>query len=93
MGWNGGSELMDEIIDAHVDASLDYNTKYEIYLRIIRAFMNMDADTLDECLGRDVAYDRALREIYEDAGFGDELPAEDYSDYTDDEDTNYGDDD
>lgn len=85
MGWASGSHLMDEIIDAVTESVTDYNTKFEIFTKVIHAFMDADADTLDECLGRDIAYDRALRAIYEEQGIGDELAEEDLSDYYDNE--------
>lgn len=66
MGWSGGSLLMSEVIAAlqnHVD---DEDVRKEIYLEIIEAFEDKDADTLDECVDEDPAFREALLELHPD---------------------------
>jgi hypothetical protein len=63
MGWNTGSSLFDEIIIAANDAELSSDQKRILYERLIPAFENLDADTLDECLGEDEVFDEVLKEL------------------------------
>ena len=64
MGFASGSEVMDTVIAAiqeHVD---DDNIRVKMYEQIAEAFWGvMDCDTLDECMGVDPAYDKALENI------------------------------
>lgn len=64
MGWSGGSLLMSEVIAAihnHVD---DEDIRKEIYLEIIDAFEDKDADTLDECCDEDIAFEEAYSDLH-----------------------------
>lgn len=72
MGWSGGSELMNELIDAMNDEKIDAYAQHRIYMRVIESFESADCDTLCECLGRDPVFDDAyftlnpdVREYYE----------------------------
>jgi hypothetical protein len=49
MGWSGGSELMNEIIDVLNDERIDAEAKFRIYKKLIDAFTSQDCDTLHEC--------------------------------------------
>jgi putative N-acetylmannosamine-6-phosphate epimerase len=60
MGWAGGSELMNEVIGVLKKHVTDADVRVAAYAGLIRAFQNHDCDTLDECEGRDAAFDAAL---------------------------------
>lgn len=68
MGWAGGSELMAGIIrstNRHfgkvvVGDGEIFDQRMLFYDDLIRLFENHDCDTLDECLGRDQAFDSAI---------------------------------
>jgi hypothetical protein len=66
MGWAGGSSLFDDLIDSLLEHNIEYQKRVDIYLNMINAFENEDCDTLQECFGRDSAYDEAFRLIHED---------------------------
>jgi hypothetical protein len=61
MGWASGSSLMCEVIEA-AKRELDCGGKSKIafYRAVIRAFEAEDCDTLDECIGVDRLFDKAL---------------------------------
>lgn len=66
MGWASGSFLFEEIITIlkeHVPSSA---RRVKIYEGLIKAFEAEDCDTLEECLGRDKAFDCALAFIREE---------------------------
>lgn len=72
MGWSGGSILFNEVIDtirreteSIVKETLGHEMRKRIYNSLIVAFQEIgDCDTLDECRGRDKAFDEAWFEIY-----------------------------
>lgn len=64
MGWSSGSLLMSEIIEAIQNNVDDDEVRTQIYAEIIEAFEDKDADTLDECLDEDPAFDEAYRELH-----------------------------
>ena len=63
MGWSGGSELFDKVIDAVQPRVPDAATRKAIYLDLIPAFQDYDWDTEDECMDRDPMFDAAYREL------------------------------
>ena len=64
MGWSSGSRLMSDIIESLLEHVEDEEARRNIYLEIISAFEDADADTLDECLEEDEAFDEAYRELH-----------------------------
>ena len=63
MGWSGGSEVMDGIIDAlKSDPNISERSRYKAYKKIIPVLEGRDWDTQGECLKQDPAYDRALKD-------------------------------
>lgn len=64
MGWASGSMLMSEIIATLKSKVDDEDLRAEIYAEIITAFEDYDADTLDECLDEDEAFNEAYNEIH-----------------------------
>lgn len=68
MGWASGSGMMDEIIDAMNEVGLDEVTRKELYEKFIEIFENQDCDTLQECEGKDTAFDDALKTVHPDWG-------------------------
>lgn len=64
MGWASGSSLMDEIIDAAIEVGIDEVTRREFYEKIIESFEDQDCDTLQECEGKDTAFDAALKSAH-----------------------------
>lgn len=61
MGWSRGGELMDVVIAAMMRTAAGTEPRSAIYEDLIEAFWNADADTLEECMGVDPAFDVALR--------------------------------
>lgn len=59
MGWASGSRLMSDLIDSVRDNVESFQSRVELYIEMIHNFQDADCDTLDECLGRDVAFDEA----------------------------------
>ena len=64
MGWASGSGLMSEVISAIKEAGVDFEKRVEIYTDLIGIFESHDCDTMDECMGEDKAFDKAMRESY-----------------------------
>jgi hypothetical protein len=62
MGWSSGSELMKEVLDALDEHVHDVTTRYQIFKKLIPVWRMQDCDTLDELVGDDPAFDRALKE-------------------------------
>ena len=60
MGRARGSMIMSEVISAmsHV---IDVKVREKVYLILIPVFEDQDCDTLDECIGEDIAFDAALK--------------------------------
>jgi hypothetical protein len=63
MGWCGGSSLMEILIDSLKKNVKDAKKRIAIYEDMIRAFMDEDWDTVDECIGMDPAFDAALKRV------------------------------
>lgn len=63
MGWSSGSRLMSGIIDSAKRHIKNDNVRMKFYEEIITAFEDEDCDTLEECLGEDKAFDKALENI------------------------------
>lgn len=63
MGWNGGSELMDQVIDALKKAKVPEEMRKDVYAKLIPAFEDHDCDVLDECTGKDKAYDQVYQQV------------------------------
>lgn len=64
MGWASGSVLMSDIIATLQDHIDDDDLRAEIYIDIINAFEAADADTLDECLDEDPAFENAYYDVH-----------------------------
>jgi hypothetical protein len=64
MGWASGSSLMSDIIATIQENVDDHDIRVQIYVDIINAFEDKDADTLDECLDEDEAFDEAYTEVH-----------------------------
>lgn len=64
MGWGSGSYIFLELIEVIKPNVLDDGVRKGIYVKLIPVFEAMDWDTQDECLGKDPAYDTALRELH-----------------------------
>ena len=66
MGWSSGSLLFNEVINTIKNNVVDdYKCRKIIYRSLITAFEEIgDCDTLDECRGKDEAFDEAWFELY-----------------------------
>jgi len=64
MGWNNGSALMDDVIEAVRETGLAHGARYRLYMKLIPAFQDYDWDTETECMGSDDAFDQALQELH-----------------------------
>lgn len=67
MGWSGGTELMTVVIEELQKICLP-QARQRFYAKVIKAFMEEDWDTENECLGLDPSYDRALKQIWKKQG-------------------------
>lgn len=72
MGWASGSSIFDEIIKAVKRNVPDERKRRNIYRTTIRAFRDQDWDTEYECIGRDKAFDEALKQENKRLGYDDE---------------------
>ncbi|MDR3503035.1 MAG: hypothetical protein P4L79_10695 [Legionella sp.] len=63
MSWSSGSNLFSEIIDTLIDNGVPDESRYNIYLDLIRVFEDEDCDTLDECKEDDPQFKRAFIEV------------------------------
>lgn len=61
MSWNGGSEIMSQII-SNIKDKMDPEDRETLYKELITAFEDKDCDTLYECLKEDPAFDKAYKE-------------------------------
>lgn len=61
MGWGSGAELLEEVIKI-IDPWLSGNEggTLDVYVNLIDAFWECDADTLDDLVGKTKLLDRAL---------------------------------
>lgn len=75
MGWSGGSELMNEVIEAVKAEVLDADARMRIYEPIYRAFRKEDWDTVGESLGLDEAFDVVVKA--DRSGWYDDDPEDD----------------
>lgn len=66
MGWSSGSEIFSEIIESLIEAEVEDSQRETIYNRLIEVFVDMDCDTLYECLDKDSVFDKCLNELYPD---------------------------
>jgi hypothetical protein len=67
MGWSSGSELFGEVVRILEDKISD-NEKKDIYIDLIIAFENMDAELFGDFYSRGDKYlDEAFEELYPDA--------------------------
>ncbi len=66
MGWSSGSAVFSEIIGVLKDKVEDIPLREEIYEELIPIFENSDCDTLDECLGTDIAFDTVFKGLNPD---------------------------
>lgn len=64
MGWGSGSLIMNKVIDAVKPHVTDFHARKEIYTPIIEALEDGDWDTQDESLGKDAAFDAALKGLH-----------------------------
>lgn len=62
MSFSTGSMIFDGIIDTLQSHVSDFETRVAIYRDLIEVFKDFDCDNLDECVGRDKAFDKALNE-------------------------------
>lgn len=61
MGWGSASGHMNRLIDAMVKHVPDARARRAVYRAMIREFRAGDWDTDGDCIGRDPAFDAALR--------------------------------
>ncbi len=61
MGWASGSQLMNRIITSVKSSGLFEEQRQRVYRDLIVAFQDEDWDTELECLGKDPAFDAALK--------------------------------
>jgi len=64
MGWGSGSVLFSKIISAAITAIPDKKVRVSFYEKVISDFENEDWDTEEECLGEDLAFDKALKNLH-----------------------------
>lgn len=77
MGWSGGAGLFAELIYVVKENVPDDDVRHEIYAHMVDSFIELDWDTLDECLGVDHVYDDIYRDKYPDADSEEESYDED----------------
>ena len=61
MGWSDGSTLMGALISNLVEEEVSFDQRLKIYTNMIEVFHHQDCDTLEECLGKDPAFDKARK--------------------------------
>ena len=66
MGWNSASSIVNEMIALIKTEIPDLDRRKALYMKMIVSFEAKDWDTQEECLGRDTAYDEALKELHPD---------------------------
>lgn len=64
MGWSSGSRIMNKVIDVVSLHVADFESRKSIYTPIIEALEDGDWDTQDESLGKDGAFDCALKDLH-----------------------------
>ena len=63
MGWCGGSRIFDEIITVLNDNGVPDESRFNIYLDLIKVFEDEDCDALDELLYEDSQFKKAFIEL------------------------------
>ncbi len=67
MGWSGGSSFLEDVVDI-LESNFDPEEfKVELVdslVKFIKLAEDMDADTLNECIGYSDVLDLALYEVY-----------------------------
>lgn len=63
MGWASGSDLLIGII-LSTKKAVPARHRKELYKLFINQFETHDCDTIDECVGIDDEFDKALMELY-----------------------------
>lgn len=76
MGWASGSGILADIIYTTLNVVTDYDDRKELYEEFIKIFESADADTLDECLGIDEAFDDVYKSLLEDENEEEEIDYE-----------------
>jgi hypothetical protein len=66
MSWKSGGGIFYEIILTLKETVPDYQTRVEVYSKLIEIFEEHDCDTLYECLDEDLAFDDAYFELHPD---------------------------
>lgn len=64
MGWASASRIMNQVIDAIKPSIADFDVRKTVYTPIIEALEDGDWDTQDESLGKDDAFDAALKDLH-----------------------------
>lgn len=64
MSWASGSMLMDGIIETIDDLVPNYQTRVEIYKRMIELFEDEDCDVLEECIESSPAFQEAYNSVH-----------------------------
>jgi hypothetical protein len=72
VGWASGSEIYDKVVDVLMKHIPQHKDRKAAHAELIAAFEEHDCDTLDECMGRDKAFDEALREANPDVDWDEE---------------------
>lgn len=63
MGWSSGSRLCNDIILQMANTDLSEDDRKTVYEFIIKSFEDYDCDNLSECLGIDIAFDKAYKDV------------------------------
>lgn len=64
MGWSTGNYMMSEIIETVEDLVSNYNTRKELYKKLIEIFEDRDADDLYECTDESAAFKEAYQDVH-----------------------------
>lgn len=64
MGWTGGIDIMDSIVECLQKEIEDADKRKNIYIKIIKILEGEDWDTLCECQNKDKAFKKAVKELY-----------------------------
>lgn len=65
MGWSTGSAIFTQMIEVLVE-HVDEGTRQRLYEEFIPIFESFDCDTLDECMGIDVVFDKMMESSFDD---------------------------
>lgn len=64
MSWSSGSYIFNELIDSLQETSLCDDERRVLYRTMIDIFADYGCDTLDECKGKDLAFDEVFDSVY-----------------------------